>query len=759
MANDNETVYLAETVIHGDPDLRIVLSPGKGDGTPGWGGWGLTEGPKLTAGRPGRLPAGMKSEFVNAMTDRHLVSRDDIDRFYAGQSSTLDAVIEAQINSVKNNAASTAAAGLPQSKARYTGVLEFIRQKTNEHERQVTQANAFWGSSPLYKPSFYMVRSAHEAWKAGRFQNIFAEFEQAYRAAHESIVIDRTLTAATAQLDALSNSIEQHENFLTLTPEAKNLALAHKIQRIRAEQLIQFQLLPSTLKGEIEHWAGDVRGLSSVEALQRYRKVLHDLMVNKASSAPPYAITNPHVKPPLTRTQLDALQYIVEEQQTGTISARWHDYHLSVLLSEYARHLANAHSTFLALENRATLFNHQLNLLNAEAAAHRLAEQQLQEQEQRLRAAAQARAAVTYAAGINASSLPFISPLGGGSFSINPSTYVALQTAVRLAIPALRLAALISGPALLATIAVGVIALLWPKEQEEPQTAISIPLADLSPPDNLDLAAAAISGASVDLPFTPFALSEKSRTSLIIAATPASHALGRIPVVAAQYDSQYGVYSVALENPQRVLTWTPVTAPGSGSSTTTLPEHRPEGSVYEGASLSPVQALVESYPALDLIDQDRIIVTFPADSGMAPILVMFRDRRLEPGAVTGAGQLINGIWLGDATRHSGAAVPSHIADLLRGQKFKNFNAFRKAFWKTVANDEVLSKQFSAENLKVMKKDGHAPTSRKNDHYKSHRRFILHHVDPIAKGGGVYDLDNIRIVTPTSHQQIHYGETP
>ncbi|MDU9390608.1 S-type pyocin domain-containing protein [Pseudomonas sp. zfem002] len=755
MANDNETVYLAETVIHGDPDLRIVLSPGKGDGTPGWGGWGLTEGPKLTAGRPGRLPAGMKSEFVNAMTDRHLVSRDDIDRFYAGQSSTLDAVIEAQINSVKNNAASTAAAGLPQSKARYTGVLEFIRQKTNEHERQVTQANAFWGSSPLYKPSFYMVRSAHEAWKAGRFQNIFAEFEQAYRAAHESIVIDRTLTAATAQLDALSNSIEQHENFLALTPEAKNLALAHKIQRIRAEQLIQFQLLPSTLKGEIEHWAGDVRGLSSVEALQRYRKVMHDLMVNKTSSAPPYAITNPHVKPPLTRTQLDALQYIVEEQQTGTISARWHDYHLSVLLSEYARHLANAHSTFLALENRATLFNHQLNLLNAEAAAHRLAEQQLQEQ--RLRAAAQARAAVTYAAGINASSLPFISPLGGGSFSINPSTYVALQTAVRLAIPALRLAVLVSGPVLLATIAVGVIALLWPKEQEEPQTAISIPLADLSPPDNLDLASTAISGASVNLPFTPFALSENSRTSLIIAATPANHALGRVPVVAAQYDAQYGVYSVALENPQRVLTWPPVSAPGGGSSTTVLPEHRPEGSVYEGASLSPVQALVESYPALDLIGQDRIIVTFPADSGMAPILVMFRDRRLLPGVATGKGISITGAWLGDATRGGGALVPTQVASQLAGKEFKNFGAFREAFWKAVATDPTLVPQFDKRNISLMRR-GKAPKVRKEDRYLSLNTFTLHH-QPISEGGGVYDLDNIRIVTPLAHNHIHYGEKP
>lgn len=144
---------------------------------------------------------------------------------------------------------------------------------------------------------------------------------------------------------------------------------------------------------------------------------------------------------------------------------------------------------------------------------------------------------------------------------------------------------------------------------------------------------------------------------------------------------------------------------------------------------------------------------------MAPILVMFKDRRMEPRRVTGRGELTEGIWLGEAARGGGAAIPAQIADLLRGRDFKNFNEFRAAFWRAVANDELLSKQFSGENLKRMRKDGHSPTSRKQDHHKSHKKFILHHVNPIAKGGSVYDLDNIRVVTPASHQQIHYGDKP
>ncbi|MBJ9242135.1 HNH endonuclease signature motif containing protein [Citrobacter braakii] len=37
------------------------------------------------------------------------------------------------------------------------------------------------------------------------------------------------------------------------------------------------------------------------------------------------------------------------------------------------------------------------------------------------------------------------------------------------------------------------------------------------------------------------------------------------------------------------------------------------------------------------------------------------------------------------------------------------------------------------------------------------KFAIHHVVPIKDGGGVYDIDNLRIVTPKQPKFIHYGK--
>ncbi|WP_346763408.1 hypothetical protein [Escherichia sp. E4694] len=33
----------------------------------------------------------------------------------------------------------------------------------------------------------------------------------------------------------------------------------------------------------------------------------------------------------------------------------------------------------------------------------------------------------------------------------------------------------------------------------------------------------------------------------------------------------------------------------------------------------------------------------------------------------------------------------------------------------------------------------------------------HHNKPIEEGGGVYDIDNLRITPPKQHKFIHYGK--
>ncbi len=126
---------------------------------------------------------------------------------------------------------------------------------------------------------------------------------------------------------------------------------------------------------------------------------------------------------------------------------------------------------------------------------------------------------------------------------------------------------------------------------------------------------------------------------------------------------------------------------------------------------------------------------------------MFRKTaRDESGVVTGNGEDIAGIWLEKASEGLGSPVPSQIADKLRGKEFSNFDAFRKAFWLSIAENEELMSQFKGASKAHIRK-GNAPFAPKNEHYGKIRKFEIHHVNEIQHGGAVYDIDNLRVVTP------------
>lgn len=157
------------------------------------------------------------------------------------------------------------------------------------------------------------------------------------------------------------------------------------------------------------------------------------------------------------------------------------------------------------------------------------------------------------------------------------------------------------------------------------------------------------------------------------------------------------------------------------------------------------------YPEEDLAEY---IVTFPADAGLPPLYLVFRKTaRDESGVVTGNGEDITGIWLEKASEGLGSPVPSHIADKLRGKEFSNFDAFRKAFWLSIAENEELMSQFKGASKAHIRK-GNAPFAPKDEHYGKIRKFEIHHVNEIQHGGAVYDIDNLRVVTPRNHKKIH-----
>ncbi|MHC8383698.1 S-type pyocin domain-containing protein [Pseudomonas sp. LB3P14] len=198
------------------------------------------------------------------------------------------------------------------------------------------------------------------------------------------------------------------------------------------------------------------------------------------------------------------------------------------------------------------------------------------------------------------------------------------------------------------------------------------------------------------------------------------------------------------------LTWTPAANP----------DEAPKVPALEGALPLPT---IWVYPPTEQTDKALVnpehppeyqdaIIWFPADAGLEPIYIML-SARYDSGVVTGVGEDVPGIWLAGAGTGLGAPIPTRIADELRGQEFSNFDAFRKAFWIAVANAPELNQQFSSRNLSGMV-NGLAPAAPKIEHAGKRVAFELHHVEPIKNGGAVYDVDNLRAVTPRRHIDLH-----
>ncbi|MEY1236668.1 HNH endonuclease [Providencia manganoxydans] len=129
------------------------------------------------------------------------------------------------------------------------------------------------------------------------------------------------------------------------------------------------------------------------------------------------------------------------------------------------------------------------------------------------------------------------------------------------------------------------------------------------------------------------------------------------------------------------------------------------------------------------------------------------NKRREEGTVTGNGEAVGEQWLEDANKGNGVPIPEQIAEKLRGKKFKTFDKFRKAFWEEVSKDPELFDQFCDANKGNIKK-GKAPVPVEEEQVGGRVKFELHHEEPIAQGGEVYGIDNLRVVTPKRHIGIH-----
>ncbi|GFM86638.1 HNH nuclease [Pseudomonas cichorii] len=325
---------------------------------------------------------------------------------------------------------------------------------------------------------------------------------------------------------------------------------------------------------------------------------------------------------------------------------------------------------------------------------------------------------------------------------------LTLQASIRASITAL--AELAAGAA--SGLLVGVGALIYPSRLgngELPNRyALMLPLTDLTTSQITE-----INHGPIDLPVRlGFKSADSGHTEIIVIPADGAHVSRSVRVIAAAYDSALNVYSISTPDiPPKTLIWTPIVNPGNSS--TALPADIPEVPVYEGAILTPVAGRIDTYPELDDVEIDDYIFIFPADSGLPALYAVFQSPRNMPGVVSGEGQTVFHDWLEALAEGEGAPIPKQIAEQLRGKQFSNFSRFREAFWKLVADDELLVNQFSSEN-KVLMQKGYAPYTPKKQSVGERRVFEIHHIDFISNGAAVYDVNNMRILTPARHIKLH-----
>ncbi|VVO38909.1 Pyocin-S1 [Pseudomonas fluorescens] len=285
--------------------------------------------------------------------------------------------------------------------------------------------------------------------------------------------------------------------------------------------------------------------------------------------------------------------------------------------------------------------------------------------------------------------------------------------------------------------------------------ALSIPLSDLTPYNLEDLHAAARDNSRISLPIAVGARRVKNTTEFFVATANGTSVPGNLLVQLATFDPSLGVYrSYNPDAKSAGMTWTPIVRPNNAS--TVLPASQSNIAIYDGTTLTALEGRTDTFPEFDLYTFGGFITIFPSDSGLPPIFTMFKDRRDDPGVASGYGVPASASWLGAAATPQGALIPAHIADKLRGKEFSSFRGFRKAFWKAVGNDQVLSDQFSRLN-KIDLRDGLAPSALPSEHVGKRKKFEIHHIKPVSEDGAVYDIDNLTVLTPKQHIELHSKE--
>ncbi|MHC8348911.1 S-type pyocin domain-containing protein [Pseudomonas sp. RT4P38] len=670
---------------------------------------------------------------------------------YQAQLTQLPQIIENELTATRLNGPTNPVPPIEGIARELEVINRLAARKRAEFDNKTAIANSYYGYDPIGRPFPEILKKGVTLEKPFHANSLgMLAWTKSYNAAYDARLLSQTI-----------HSLEQRYGNLVTTltalqaAEQARLAAEQEAQRVAAERA-RIAAEQQRLKeiADAARLEAQLKALADFQAqnqaqekarIARLKTELAEAEANAEAAAQHFAAEQARLQAEMEQRIEQIQKQLQTERQS--LETRRKVIDTATAVAQRQAQLANL-KIRQQKEKQAQERERQQALLAAEAETQRQAEQARlltqwrEETEARWQSPSFANVGSMAAFGPT-----FTGTLG--TFGVSPATSLALRTALRAAVAA-AIAALAS---VAAPVLVGFAALLAPSRLGNGDLfSVSVPLSELAPDSTADLYELAAVGGEIDLPVRLGSRTIGNRVEIVVVTTDGVTVPASVPVKLAHFDARKNVYvsgSTVSNGP--VITWTPLVEPQDPS--TEFPLIDTDLPIYEGATVTPDTGRIDPFPELDLYGFGGFITVFPIESGIPPTFTMFRDRRQDPGVASGAGQPVSGNWLGAASTGEGAPIPMQIADKFRGREFSSFKAFRRAFWKAVASDEHLFEQFDRIN-KASIKNGLSPKPHQTEHVGQRRKYEIHHVTPIDNGGAVYDIDNLRILTPKQHIQTH-----
>lgn len=676
----------------------------------------------------GGYDARMRNGLISPTTARHsLKQRFPIESDYQAKLNNLPNQIQSEL---ANNGASISAASVPSDTTTIsrekTIVDNLIQQKTLQLRNSLSEANSFYGSDPHTKSEQEYINTFNSYLQRDlRPGETFKHWARSYTAGYSAKLHSNAihfLTQRSHQLNAAYSAAlaRQHAAQQTAAAEA-----ARATQRRIAEE--------QNRQREAERAAVEQANRATAERIERER-VASELGRQREAE-----LAEKQRKRKVASEALLKHSMLARFENPGENLQRMKDTHRKLLAAHIeASRVEREFKAFYNFQRRKKRWILIKNLQDEIRESTRLTK-------------ATEKTASPVISGTSSSVRPLIissegliEGLEGPPFSLSKAleSLSTLRTAIS------------GGPATAFLASVFYTPTLGNGELQRSRLVLTIPLSQL-----VDKHHQIASGGPEELRIRAISSAQGEHSRLYLRSYDSGQP---VRIRHATLDPSTSFYSFTTEGPHPItLTWTPKIPPGQdGQVSTVLPAFDAGIRIYLGARVTQVEGRIDEHPGYDFDSQDDYILEFPAESGIESVYMMATrgGPRYEPGTVTGSGQEVGNNWLGSATESGGAAFPVRIAEQLRGQDFRSFDRFREGFWKAVAADQSLSQQFGRVDLEEMR-NGAAPYTDPTDNVGGREKYEIHHKQRIADNGAVYDVDNLTILTPKAHIELHRGAQP